>query len=315
MRERLEERQATFYFIVLGFAFIYGYFFQTSSSLLEQWIPFVLAILLYSMFSQIPFFTKYDFRVNLRFFFALFAVNFIVVPLVVYGLVTFLPTEPALRLAVYLVLLAPCVDYVIVFTALGQGDAKQMLFATPFLLILQLIILPFELWFFVGSEALALMQWKPFLTSFLWIFVLPLFVAVTIQYCLRFDSPIRKIQQASAWLPVPTMALTIFVIVAPQVQRMANMKEEIFAVIPIYIAFIVIMPVLSVMIARLYRLKKPAERALIFSGFTRNSLAVLPLTFALPPAMQSLAMTIILTQTVCELVFELIYIRLVPKWT
>lgn len=67
MREKLEERQATFYFIVLGVAFIYGYFFQTSSSLLEQWIPFVLAVLLYSMFSQIPFFTKYDFRVNLRF--------------------------------------------------------------------------------------------------------------------------------------------------------------------------------------------------------------------------------------------------------
>lgn len=315
MRERVEEKQATFYFLVLGFAFIYGYFFQTSSSMFEKWIPYVLAILLYSMFSQMPFFTKQNFRVNLRFFLALFAVNFIVVPLVVYGLVSFLPDEPVLRLAVYLVLLTPCIDYVIVFTALGQGDAKQMLLATPFLLVLQLIILPFELWFFVGSEGLALMQWKPFLLSFLWIFVLPLFVAVTIQYCMRFDSPIRKVQQASAWLPVPMMALTIFVIVASQVGRMTNMKEEIFTVIPIYIAFILIMPLFSVVIARLYRLKKPAERALIFSGFTRNSLAVLPLTFALPPAMQSLAMTIILTQTVCELVFELIYIRLVPKWT
>lgn len=64
-------------------------------------------------------------------FYALLIMNFIAVPLIVWGLSRFLPTDPALLLGVLLVLLTPCIDYVIVFTHLGRGNAQLILISTP----------------------------------------------------------------------------------------------------------------------------------------------------------------------------------------
>jgi ACR3 family arsenite efflux pump ArsB len=51
---------------------------------------------------------------------------------------------------------------------------------------------------------------------------------------------------------------------------------------------------------------------LAFSAATRNSLVVLPLAFAVPGAVPLLP-TVIVTQTLVELVSELLYVRLVPR--
>ena len=45
-------------------------------------------------------------------------------------------------MGIYLVLLAPCIDYVIVFTHMDMGDASLITIATPILLIVQMIFLP-----------------------------------------------------------------------------------------------------------------------------------------------------------------------------
>ena len=45
-------------------------------------------------------------------------------PLTVWGLLAFLPDDPAIRLGVLLVLLVPCTDWYITFTHLGGGDGQ-----------------------------------------------------------------------------------------------------------------------------------------------------------------------------------------------
>ena len=65
---------------------------------------------------------------------------------------------------------------------------------------------------------------------------------------------------------------------------------------------------------RLFRLDAPAGRAIAFSTGTRNSLVVLPLALAVPGAVPVLP-AVIVTQTLIELVSELIYVRLIPKLT
>ena len=65
---------------------------------------------------------------------------------------------------------------------------------------------------------------------------------------------------------------------------------------------------------RLFRLDVPAGRAIAFSTSTRNSLVVLPLVLAVPGAIPVLP-AIIVTQTLVELISELIYVRLIPKLT
>lgn len=49
-----------------------------------------------------------------------------------------------------------------------------------------------------------------------------------------------------------------------------------------------------------------------FSAATRNSLVVLPLALALPEDLRGLAAAAVITQTLVELVGELIYVRVVP---
>src|SRR5690606_2524336 len=109
-----------------------------NSYLLENAIEPVIAILLYSMFSQIPFLELRKALRNRAFFKALLFGNFILIPLLVWGLINVFPTEPIVTLGVCLVLLTPCIDYVIVFSHLGKGNAKALLASTPLLFVFQM---------------------------------------------------------------------------------------------------------------------------------------------------------------------------------
>lgn len=124
----------------------------------------------------------------------------------------------------------------------------------------------------------------------------------------------NPVLEASAWLPVPLMALTLFVIVASQMSKLSSYADTIVKVIPIYLAFMIIMPVITRLIVKYFSLDIRSGRAVVFSAGTRNSLVVLPLALSLPDQWSSLVAAIIVTQTIVELVGELIYIRLVPRF-
>ncbi|MCG5219053.1 hypothetical protein [Streptosporangium sp. KLBMP 9127] len=102
--------------------------------MLEYAINPVLAALLYVTFLQVPAAELVRSLRAGRFLAAALVVNFFVVPLVVAAMFAFLPADQAVRLRVLLVLLTPCVDYVIVFSGLAGGDSRRLLAATPLLL-------------------------------------------------------------------------------------------------------------------------------------------------------------------------------------
>ncbi|XKG17704.1 hypothetical protein LG283_07795 [Exiguobacterium aurantiacum] len=72
-------------------------------------------------------------------------------------------------LGVYLVLLTPCIDYVIVFTKMGKGNESILLKVTPILLILQTILLPIYLFVLLGEKAISIVRMGPFLDAFLFL--------------------------------------------------------------------------------------------------------------------------------------------------
>lgn len=82
--------------------------------------------------------------------------------------------------------------------------------------------------------------------------------------------------------------------------------------IPLYLVFAVVAPLIGWTVARLFRLEAPAGRALAFSAATRNSLVVLPLALAVPGAIPLLP-AVIVAQTIVELASELMYIRWIPR--
>jgi ACR3 family arsenite efflux pump ArsB len=233
-------------------------------------------------------------------------VDFVVVPLVVAALFATLPADRAVRLGVLLVLLCPCVDYVIVFSGLAGADNRRLLAVTPLLLVAQLALLPVYLLAFLGADLAAVVSVGPFLRAFGTLIVLPLGVAWATQaWAPRFGDAVGAAM-------VPLLSATLFVVVASQVPRLHGNLVDVARVVPVYVVFLVVMPFAGLGVARLCRLDVPSARAVVFTGATRNSLVVLPLALALPERF-AVAPVVVVTQTLVEVVGMVAYVRLIPR--
>lgn len=93
-REKLENNQVFLYVIVLLIAASVGLLAPRIGMQLDVTISFVIAILMYSMFSQIPFTSLKESFSNRRFIWALLTVNYMAVPIVVWLLARLLPEHP-----------------------------------------------------------------------------------------------------------------------------------------------------------------------------------------------------------------------------
>lgn len=313
LRDTLERQQVLVYALVLFFAAAIG-IAAPASERLHVLIEPVIGVLLYGMFTQIPFLALRSALRHHRFLGALALANFVFVPALVWLLTLLLPpSEPALLLGVLLVLLTPCIDYVIVFTHLGRGDATLTLAATPLLFVAQMLALPIYLWLFLRGPAVVV-EMGPFVRAFLVLIVVPLAVAIATQlWARRGPGPGAAVLAAAAWLPVPLMALTLFVVVASQIGTVAENLGLIARAVPVYVAFLICAPLVGRVAARLFRLEAPAGRAVAFSAAIRNSLVVLPLALALPAPTNALVAAVIVTQTLVELAGVLVLVRVVPS--
>lgn len=312
MRDKIEHNQVSIYAITIIIAIVIGLMFP-AIHILNDGLPLALGILMYSMFLQIPFADLKASFSHRKFMLALLISNYIVVPLLVYILIQLLPNQPAIIFAVLLVLLTPCIDYVIVFTQIGKGDVKLMLASTPLLFITQILLLPFYIWLMMGKGFLSSLSILPFVESFLFLIVIPFIAAIIVQTLSAKNTILNLTHQISNWLPVPFMAIVLFIIIASQITPIALHYEQIIQVIPIYIAFMALMFPLNLLVGKLFRLSSESKRTLIFSAGTRNSLAVLPFALALPIDMILITTSIIVTQTIIELIGELIYVKITPK--
>ncbi|MFD2330886.1 arsenic resistance protein [Cohnella sp. GCM10020058] len=315
-REKLEHNQVWLYVATLILAACLGLAAPDLMTGLDHHIliSIVIAVLMFGMFTQIPFTSIKESLGNRRFILAILTANYIAVPIVVWALSLFLPQQSPVLLGVYLVLLAPCIDYVIVFTQIGRGNEKAMLLSTPILFVTQMLLLPVYLWLFMGDKASEVVNPGPFMEAFLIIIVMPLLLALGLQlFSKKARSGGGRLLDASAWIPVPLMALTLFIIVSSQISKLSVYGATIIKVIPVYAAFMCIMPIVTRLIVKGFRLDARSGRAVIFSAGTRNSLVVLPLALALPDDWSTLVAAIIVTQTIVELAGELVYVRLIPQ--
>lgn len=311
LRDALEARQVWIYFAAVLVAAVVGLLIP-GAAVLEGAINPALALMLFVTFLQGPVAVLGRALGELRFMGALLAVNFIAVPLLVLGLVQFLPADPLIRLGVLMVLLCPCIDYVVTFAHLGKADARLLLASTPVLLIAQMALLPIYLRLFLGSEAAAYVQPGPFIHAFVWLIAVPFVVAALVQ---AWAARSATGERVSSWLglaPAPATALVLFIVVAAVVPQLGETLDRTLSVIPIYAAFAVLAPMIGWAGSRLAGLAPDAGRAIAFSAGTRNSLVVLPLALVVPGAIP-LVPAVIVTQTLIELLSELAYVRLLSR--
>lgn len=309
--ERLERHQIPIYLAALVLGAGVGLGVPSTASGFEPAIYPVLGLLLYATFLQVPFTALTDALRDVRFLGAVLVVNFVVVPLVVAAAVALVPLPQAVLLGVLLVLLTPCIDYVIVFSGLAGADSRRLLAAAPLLMLAQMIALPVFLLLFVGPGLADVVEIGPFVEAFLILIVLPLALAWATQALASRHRGGERISSVMNAAMVPLMAATLFVVVAGQVPAVDDRFGAVLSVVPLYAGFLVVMAGLGPLVARVFRLDVPASRALVFSGATRNSLVVLPLALALPDA-YAVTAVVVVTQTLVELVGMVVYVRVVP---
>ncbi|AVD88499.1 MULTISPECIES: arsenic resistance protein [unclassified Pseudomonas] len=312
-REQLETQQIPIYFATVAVALTFGLLAPDTAHPLQALVTPAIAVLMYAMFLQIPFLDLRQGLGNRRFMAALLLANFVFVPLLVWATTRGLVEHPAILVGALLVLLTPCIDYVVVFTHIGQGDSRLTLTATPLLLLLQLVLLPVYLALMLGAGARVTIAIAPFIEAFVLLIVLPMVLAVLTSIGARRSRAVATWNDAWAWMPVPAMALVLLVVIASQITVVMRDFDSLLPVIPVYIGFMLLAPALGLVSARLFRLPVAEARSVTFSASTRNSLVVLPLALALPEEIRALAAAAVIMQTLVELVSELIYVRAVPR--
>jgi len=311
IRDRLENSQIAIYFAAVALG-LFAALMVPATTALEAAINPALAVMLFVTFLQVPLNELGRAFTNTRFLGALLVTNFIVIPLLVACLLPLVPNDPLVRFGVLLVLLAPCIDYVVTFSHLGRADARLLLAATPVLLCVQVLLLPLYMGGLLGADAAALIQPRPFIDAFLFLIVAPLGFAAALQHRATRSDRVARALPVLGLLPVPATALVLCIVVASVVPQLGQARDAAFGVVSVYVAFALLAPLAGWLVARLFRLDTPAGRAVAFSGATRNSLVVLPLALSVPGA-RPLLPAIIVTQTLVELLAELVYVRAIAR--
>lgn len=342
----MDRRQIGLYLAAIIAGGAAGFLAPGSAGALELAINPVLGLLLYATFLGIPFASLGRAARDVRFMATVLVLNFAVVPLVVFGLSRFVAGDQALLVGVLLVLLTPCIDYVIVFTGLAGGASDRLLAATPLLMLAQMLLLPVYLLVFVGPGLVSAIDPAPFVHALVWLIIVPLALAALTQWRAgreggppavgraavgrsALDPPAvghaavgrsavgppavgRSLMAAMQALMVPLMMATLAVVVGSQIVGVRQELGSLLAVVPLYAAFLLVMVPLGLLAAMPARLDAPATLAVVFSGATRNSLVVLPLALALPQPL-ALAALVVVTQTLVELVGMVAYVRFLPR--
>ncbi len=175
-----------------------------------------------------------------------------------------------------------------------------------------MILLPVFLGLLLGSGAGGIIQIGPFIHAFVWLIVVPLLLAALVQAWAARSTAGMWTCAALGLFPIPATAMVLFLGIASMLPQLGLASAAALRAVPIYAAFAILAPPVGWLTARMFRLDARAGRAVAFSAGTRNSLVVLPLAFAVPGAVPVLP-AIIVTQTLVELLSELVYVRLIAK--
>lgn len=264
MRDILERQQVWIYFTAVALAAITGFTLR-GATVLEGATNPALAFMLFVSFLQVPLpGIGRGFRES-RFLGALLVSNFIVVPMLAILLLQLAIDDALLRLGILMVLLIPCIDYLIAFAQLGRADARLLLSSTPILLLAQMALLPIYLSLFLSDEAADLVRVGPFMHAFVWLIAVPLVCAGAVQLWAARSKLGQLVSDSLGLLPVPAASIVLFLAVAATVPVMGAASSHAQSALPIYIAFAIIAPFIGWGVAHAFRLQPATGGGLYLS--------------------------------------------------
>lgn len=311
-KQHLEKFQVLIYIVAVIFGILLGISVPGMASTFEILIWPTLGILLYATFTQTSLSKlRLAFR-DKRFLSLALAGNFILIPAIVWGMLSFLPDNPAIQLGVALVLLVPCTDWFITFTQLGGGETNRAIAFSPLSLLFQILLLPVYLFLFFGNELTVTLATHDMLRAFIGIIILPLFIAFLTEKWANSIPERQQIISRIGWLPVPALAIVIFLISASQSHVLSEATSVLWYPAICFVGFLIITAMLAKALSKTVNLPIRQARVLAFSFGSRNSFVVLPLALALPESFEITVFVVVL-QSLIELFGMVIYVWFIPK--
>lgn len=310
-RLSLERQQVWIYLVAIALGLGVGRAWPGLAAGLEALLWPTLMLLLFATFTQVPLLHVRDAFRDRRFVTAVLVGNFVLLPLVAWTLVLWLPADPVLIVGVLLVLLVPCTDWFITFSQLGGGNVPRAIAVTPLNLLLQLVLLPPWLWLIAGTDGLPRLQAGDFLPAVVVVLV-PLGLAAGAERWIEARPGRAVLRERLAWWPVPLLAVVVFQIAAAQVQAVLGGSALIATVVPVFVVFLLAAAGVAWLMARVMGLPPDQARTLAFSLGTRNSFVVLPFALSLPAGWE-LAAVVIVVQSLVELLGMVLFLWWVPR--
>lgn len=312
-RMTLERQQVWIYLFAILAGLALGSVSPTLGPRFEALLWPVLALLLYTTFVQVPLLHVREAFRDRRFVLAIVLGNFVLVPLLVWAMLQWLPDDPALRLGVLLVLLVPCTDWFITFTQLGGGNTARAIAVTPLNLLAQLVLLPVYWWLMLPTQNLgAAFRAADMLPATLTLIGLPLVLAALSERWFE-ARPERTIwHERLGWWPVPLLAGVVFLIAGAQVGTVRDAGPVLLTVLPVFMGFLLAVALIARGLTHLLRLPLESGRTLAFSLGTRNSFVVLPFALALPAGWET-TVVVIVFQSLVELFGMVFYLWWLPR--
>ena len=310
-RAAIERHQVWFYLVAGALGLLVGTVTPDAAGVFDTLLWPILGLLLLVTFLQVPLVSISAAFTDFRFLTAALLGNFLILPLLAWVLVQFVPSDAAFRFGLLLVLLVPCTDWFITFTQLGRGDPARATAITPLNLVLQLLFSPLYLSIMTHTDISAIFTPATFWPALL-VVLIPLAVATASELWLKKSTARERLREQLAWGPVPLLGFVIFLVAAAN----AHTMHESLAIVPIVVgaalAFLIMSAVIAKLISLVFRLPVAQGRTLAFSFGTRNSFVVLPVALALPAAWEIAAVVVIL-QSLVELLSMSVYIWIVPS--
>lgn len=307
----LERHQVWLYVVAIALGLWAGTEAPNASGAVETALLPVLALLLFVTFLQVPLLHVRDALRDLRFAFAVLAGNFVLLPLLAWGLVELFDFHGPVRLGILLVLLVPCTDWFITFCQLGRGDVPRAIAVTPLNLVLQLVLLPLYLWVMSDSQSIPGWEWGKLAPALLVVLV-PLVAAAWAERWVEAAPGREGVREALAWWPVPLLSVVVFLIAGAQVGAVVAAIHDLLGVLSVFVAFLMLAAFLAKALAQALGLPESQGRTLAFSLGTRNSFVVLPMALALPAGWE-VAAVVVVVQSLVELVGMVVYVWWIPK--
>ncbi|MFE1168058.1 arsenic resistance protein [Nocardiopsis sp. NPDC058789] len=222
--------------------------------------------------------------------------NFVFTPALAWALgAGLLGGQPDLRVGLLLLLVTPCTDWYLVFTAVARGHTGIAAALLPVNLVLQLALLPVYV-LLLGGPAL-MVDAGTLAEAVLLVLVVPLAVAMLVRWAsARFgdaDWRERHVTGPAGRLVLPLLYTAVFAMFAWQARTVLEHLGDLAALLVPLAVFFVVLPLVAVGLSRMWRLPADQRVTLTMVTTARNSPIALAIAVAAFPDRPLIAVALV----------------------